>query len=936
MTSWLTENIRLTGDLDASFDERVDRQLRAMDIALALVALTLLAVPMVLGIFVGRLTGDTYLSCDNQVFRRWRIDFSDTVLGRLLNGIGIGKSPVLFNILKGQMAWVGHKPIGANSYEDYPPRLMKVRPGLISIWAMRRRTAVDFGSERDADLEYLQRRGLRHDFALLLRTLLVVWMPSPREANAGRICVGDVSFDNVNMEQAVARISKMIDGTNAQQVSFVNPACVNIAAHDRGYRRLLARAAMVLPDGIGIKIAADLLGVPLKQNVNGTDLFPRLCEMFERRGASVFLLGGQPGVAERVAEVIGQRWPRLRIVGVRDGFFSVAQEGEVAAEVSASWADVVLVARGVPTQDVFIDRHLHHLGVKVAIGVGGLFDFVSGRINRAPTWMRDSGLEWIYRLMQEPSRMWRRYLVGNFTFLGRIVLQRLGLRSPAGDNPVEDPLVQPAAAGGLNGLRTVLFATSTAPKDVPVSSDFPAALLPFGWTTFIERAIEQLANHGVHHIDLVVSSRPEELRRVLGQGERWGVQLRWHLAKNSATPYGLLRSMGLPNDQRVLLGHADRLVNDAVLSSLIETDQMAAAVHEQTGMDWAGWGSTTAELLQAPAQHSDECAMGTFLCQRATHLRVLDPGEFVVVADAAQLLKAQHISLAKEAMYKAPATWLQTDWGAHSPDATIDADAFIEGPVLIGPGCFVAAGARLGPGTLLTRDVVISSGATVVNSLVLPKTFVGQGLDLAEAVVNGSSVQHLRLGVRTTLPRSDGLLLDLHPTGVVGAGWFSRFTASFACLVFLPWLVIDSGLRRLRGLPLRWNKRLVAMGRSADTGEIQLQTLRCARSNGYGARQILSHYGEWMDVVAGHRSWFGSRPRSQSEWYALGRDWQLVLSSTSVGCLHAPAWSDETGESLESRAAADVFYAVSQSLAARMRIVWAILLGTLTKGPQVG
>jgi len=363
---------------------------------------------------------------------------------------------------------------------------------------------------------------------------------------------------------------------------------------------------------------------------------------------------------------------------------------------------------------------------------------------------------------------------------------------------------------------------------------------------------------------------------------------------------------------------------------------MAATVQEQTGVVWAGWGSTTAELLNVPAQHSDELSIGTFLCQRTAHLHVLDSGEFVAVDNAAQLLLAQRLTMTHEAMKKAPATWLRTGWGAHSPDAIVHAGAIIEGPVLIGPGCFVAAGARLGPGTVLTHNVVISSGATVGNSLVLPQTFVGQGLELDEAVANGCSVQHLRLGVRTTLPKSDGLLLDLQPSGVVRAGWFSRFTAAVVCLAFLPWLAIDAGVRRLRGLPPRWNKRLVAMGRSTDTGEIQLQTLRCARSGGYDIRQILSHYGEWMDVMAGHRSWFGSRPRSQSEWYALGRDWQLVLASTSVGCLHAPAWSDGSGESLESRAAADVFYAVSQSFVARMRIVRAVFFGALTTGPQVG
>jgi N-acetylglucosaminyldiphosphoundecaprenol N-acetyl-beta-D-mannosaminyltransferase len=933
MNTWMTEHTGLTNLVTKEFDERVDAQLRRMDIALSLVALTLLAVPLIFGALIGRLTCVMQLGSHGQVFKRWKIEFSSTFMGRLFTKTGTSQWPVVFNILKGDMAWVGHRVIDANSVNDYHSSLFKVRPGLISIWAMRRRTAVDFGSELDADLEYIGQRGLRHDFALLIRTLLVFWMPLPREASAGRICVGDVFFDNVNMEQAVSGISKMIDGTSAQQVCFVNPACVNIAAQDRGYRRLLARAAMVLPDGIGIKIAADLLGVPLKQNVNGTDLFPRLCDMFEKRDASVFLLGGQPGVAEQVAEVIRVRWPRLRIVGVRDGFFTVAQEGEVAAEVSASWADVVLVARGVPMQDVFIDRHLHHLGAKVAIGVGGLFDFVSGRINRAPSWMRDSGLEWIYRLIQEPSRMWRRYLVGNLTFLGRIAFQRLGLRSRAVDNFHAEPSVPYESMSGVGALRTVLFATSTAPTDVPVASDFPAALLPFGATTFIEHVLEQLASHGVRHIDLVVSSRPEELRRVLGQGERWGVQLRWHLAKNTATPYGLFRSMGLPATHRVLVCHADRLVNDSVLSSLIERDQMAATIHDQTGMMWSGWGSTTFEFLQTIAQHSDECSMGAYLCQRANHLHVLEPNDFVGVANAEQLLKAQHLAMSNESMHKFPATWLQTDWGAYSPDAIIQAGAIIEGPVIVGPGCFVAAGARLGPGTALTQNVAISRGATIGNCLIFPQTFVAQGLELEGAVVNGCSVQHLRLGVRNVLPRSDGLLLDLHHVGYVRTKWFSRFAAAFVCLAFLPWLVIDMGLRRMRGLPLRWHKRLVANGRSKDTGEIRLQTLRCSRATGYGIHEILSHYGEWMDVLAGHRSWFGSRPRSQSEWYALGRDWQMVLESTSVGCLHAPAWSDGCGESLESGAAADVFYSVSQNIVSRIGIVRAVFLKTLTTSP---
>ncbi len=936
MTNWLTQTPHPIDERAGKPDPAVDRQLRRMDIALALVVLVPLLLPMALALLLGRRSSVQYVGCFNQVFTRWQIRFPDTFWGRLLARTGAGSWLSLFSILKGDMAWVGHKPIPATSGADYHPALSQVRPGLISIWEIRQRTAVDFGSELEADLEYLGRRCVRHDFALLLRALLVRWMPLPSQNAQARICVGDVSFDNVNMEQAVQRISQMLDGTQAQQVSFVNPACVNIASRDRGYRRLLGRSALVLPDGIGIKIAADLLGLSLKQNVNGTDLFPRLCEMFERRDARLFLLGGQPGVAERVAEEVRGRWPRLRIVGVRDGFFSVAQEGEVAAQVSASGADVVLVARGVPMQDVFIDRHLHQLGVKVAIGVGGLFDFVSGRINRAPTWMRDSGLEWIYRLLQEPSRMWRRYLLGNFTFLGRILMQRMGLRRSANDALSEPAVAESTIAVNPADLRCVLFATANAPQDVPVDGDFPAALLPLGWSTFVERAIEQLASQGLRHIDLVVSSRPEALRRALGMGERWGVQLRWHLAKDAATPYAVLRSMGLATQQRVLLGHAHRLIADHVLSELIAHDQMVTIDRRQAGVVWAGWGSATAGLVCAQSLHNDESAMGAYLCSLTPDLQLRNASELVRVDNAADLLRAQHFTMSDAALLQLPATWLQTDWGAHSPDAVVQNGAQISRPTLIGPGCFVAAGAKLGPGTVLTRDVVVSNGATVVNSLVLPQTFIGQGLELDQTLVNGRSVQHLQLEVRTVLPASDGLLLDLKPKGHRAANWFSRGVAAIVCLAFLPWLVIDTGIRRARGLPLRWRMRLVALGRDTDSGEIRLQTLRCARSSGPGMASMLAHYGEWLDVLAGYRSWFGSRPRSQSEWYALGRDWQLLLARTPVGCLHAPAWVEGEGESREARAAADVFFAVSQSLALRMRIVVALLRGALAANVKVG
>ncbi|MCF8211430.1 MAG: WecB/TagA/CpsF family glycosyltransferase, partial [Rhodoferax sp.] len=433
MNTWIDESHSTVSAVPLPANHRADRGLRLMDLVLALLACGPLLVPALLLLAVGRLRSQRLVGRYNAVFKRWHFEFPDSTLGRWLQGSGLAQLPTVWSILKGDMAWVGPQAHAADGELDCHPALATLRPGWVSIWQLQQRTAVHFGTELESDLRYARVRGVRHDAGVLLRSALTLWMAAPRAADQERVCIGDVEFDNVDMRQALERISRMLDGNRTQQVSFVNPACINIAAGNRAYRRVLARAALVLPDGIGVKIAADVMRSPLRQNVNGTDLFPRLCDVLEARGARLFLLGGQAGVAQKVARVVRKHWPRLRVVGVRDGFFSLAEEGEVAAQVRASGADIVLVARGVPMQDLFIDRHLHQLGVKVAMGVGGLFDFVSGRIDRAPRWMRDSGLEWIYRLMQEPSRMWRRYIIGNFTFLLRVGLQRLGLRASATD-----------------------------------------------------------------------------------------------------------------------------------------------------------------------------------------------------------------------------------------------------------------------------------------------------------------------------------------------------------------------------------------------------------------------------------------------------------------------------------------------------------------------
>jgi N-acetylglucosaminyldiphosphoundecaprenol N-acetyl-beta-D-mannosaminyltransferase len=236
-----------------------------------------------------------------------------------------------------------------------------------------------------------------------------------------RITLVGLPIDNVTMTAAVARIVAAAQTAQApRQVAFVNADCVNIAFRNSRYARVLRRASQVFADGVGMKIAGRVLHRPVVDNVNGTDLFPELCAALSDTGLSLYLLGGRPGVPEGVAEWIVARYPQVQVAGLRHGYFTPAEEPEVIRAVAESRAEILLVAFGEPRQSLWIADHLAALKTPVAIGVGGLFDFISGRVPRAPLAVRRLGLEWAYRMYQEPGRLWRRYLIGNTVFLARL------------------------------------------------------------------------------------------------------------------------------------------------------------------------------------------------------------------------------------------------------------------------------------------------------------------------------------------------------------------------------------------------------------------------------------------------------------------------------------------------------------------------------------
>ena len=202
-------------------------------------------------------------------------------------------------------------------------------------------------------------------------------------------------------------------------VFFYNAHCANTRASHRDYSAALSRADLVLPDGIGIELAARMQGNGLTANLNGTDLLPVLLKEAAKQGKSVFLFGARPGTAEKAAEHIAKRTPGLRIAGTLDGY-SGAENATIAIDtINSSGADILLVAMGVPLQELWLDKHGHRLNADLKLAVGGLFDFWAGNVRRAPLWVRKAKSEWVWRLAMEPRRLAQRYILGNFTFMWR-------------------------------------------------------------------------------------------------------------------------------------------------------------------------------------------------------------------------------------------------------------------------------------------------------------------------------------------------------------------------------------------------------------------------------------------------------------------------------------------------------------------------------------
>lgn len=206
------------------------------------------------------------------------------------------------------------------------------------------------------------------------------------------------------------------------RVAYVNAHSVNLFLDDAAYRDAMRAADLVYADGNGPRLAAWLAGDHLPPRMTGADWIHDLCRLAEREDMSLYFLGARPGVAEEAARRLLRRWPRLRIVGMHHGFFEEVEEKDVLREIEALRPSIVLLAMGSPRQEIWMSRRAAGLCTGVVWAAGGVLDYASGRVRRAPWLMRRLGLEWLGRALIEPRRLGGRYLVGIPRFLWRAAL----------------------------------------------------------------------------------------------------------------------------------------------------------------------------------------------------------------------------------------------------------------------------------------------------------------------------------------------------------------------------------------------------------------------------------------------------------------------------------------------------------------------------------
>ena len=397
---------------------RFDIFTRLFDSLIALAASIIFAMPLLIYTFFRRIfTGRKMFFCEKTYGKDERI--LNLHYFNVRNVIS-QKASLFYYVLIFDLRLVGVSIRACSEYERQKGDvdLFMDCPGILSLWFLRMSRGIAYSGRLDTELDYVTNRNFRSDLMIILRSILAILFFNPNKEFFPKVNLMDIEFDNLGMNDVIEMFARDIAAGRRKKVYYVNADCFNKAVRDKEYLDLLRKGDYILPDGIGVLLACKMMNIGLRENLNGTDMLPFICEMAVKNGYSMYLFGARPGVAALMREKLLEIYPVLRIAGERNGYFTEGStEEEMIDEINKLKPDILLVALGVPAQEKWIAKHYDELPCRLMIGVGGLFDFYSGKIKRAPLWMREIGLEWVFRLIMDPKAKLKRYTFGNSSFL---------------------------------------------------------------------------------------------------------------------------------------------------------------------------------------------------------------------------------------------------------------------------------------------------------------------------------------------------------------------------------------------------------------------------------------------------------------------------------------------------------------------------------------
>ena len=238
-----------------------------------------------------------------------------------------------------------------------------------------------------------------------------------------------VQVHPLTVDQLHEELAQLIETDAHAEVLHVNVHGMNLSADNPWLRDYLNQAEIVFCDGAGIILGARILGQHIPERITYADWMWQLAEFAAARGYSFYFLGAKPGIAQTAADRMIERFPELKIAGVRDGYFNKdnghPDNEAVLADINAARPNILIVGMGMPMQERWLLDNWSRIDANIALTGGAVFDYISGDLKRAPAWMTNNGLEWLGRLLIEPRRLWQRYIVGNPVFLARVIRERL-------------------------------------------------------------------------------------------------------------------------------------------------------------------------------------------------------------------------------------------------------------------------------------------------------------------------------------------------------------------------------------------------------------------------------------------------------------------------------------------------------------------------------